>query len=191
MPTHSRRRLLIALAFASQLVPVPARAQSPTAAPAPKGDAPPGLLLLARGGPLCGEGHGYFVPAGRYKPQELDWARQTFGFIYLYRKGLDYPYILEYIADQPLPAGQAEALFKSPPYLDWLGSSGQAAMRELGAARALYLSHAADIEARNKGKPGAADKLPEVAALRQTRRAARAWLIDKMALQVKADKTAC
>jgi hypothetical protein len=183
MPTHSRRRLLIALAFASQLAPVLAQSSKVTA--------PPGLLLLARGGPLCGEGHEYFVPDGRYKPQEIDWARQTFGFIYLYRKGLDYPYILEYIADQPLPAGQAEALFKSPPYLDWLGSSGQAAMRELRVARELYLGHAADIEARNKGKAGAADKLPEVAALRQTRRAARAWLIEKMALQVKVDKTAC
>jgi hypothetical protein len=183
MLPYSRRRLIAALALA----PLFARAQ----AAAPKIEAPAGYQLLARGGPLCGEGHDYFIPSERYKTQEIDWARQTFGFIYQYRKGLDYPYILEYIADFPLPAAQADTLFKSPPYLDWLGTAGQAAMRSLRESRELYVSHAADIEARNKGHAAAADKLPEVVAFRQARRAARAWLIEKMALQVKADKTAC
>ena len=187
MPPLSRRRL-IALAFASPLAPWLA---FPAQAAPLQIDAPPGHLLLARGGPLCGEGHDYFIPTERYKTQEIDWARQTFGFIYQYRKGLDYPYILEYIADYPLPAEQANALFKSPPYLDWLGRGGQAAMRTLSETRDLYLSHAADIEARYKGKHGGADKLPEVVAFRQARRAARTWLIDKMQLQVKVDKTAC
>lgn len=184
MPPYSRRRLIAALAFFPLLAPVRAGA-------AARIDAPAGYQLLARGGPLCGEGHDYFIPSERYKTQEIDWARQTFGFVYQYRKGLDYPYILEYIADFPLPAAQAETLFKSQPYLDWLGASGQAAMRTLREARDLYISHAADIEARNKGKAAAADKLPEVVAFRQARRAARAWLIDKMSLQVKAEKTGC
>ena len=82
-------------------------------------------------------------------------------------------------------------MFKSAPYLEWLGERGQAAMRQLGEARDAYLAHAADIDARNKGKSAAAEKLPEVLAFRQARRAARTWLIDKLDLQAKADKTAC
>ncbi|HEY4374780.1 MAG TPA: hypothetical protein VGN52_22860 [Burkholderiales bacterium] len=169
-------------------MPLPAaRAQKAPPPPA----APAGYVFLAHGGPLCGEGHNYFVARDHYKPQELDWGRQTFGYIYHYHKGLDYSFILEYIADFPLSEAQADALFKSAPYLDWLGERGQAAMRQLREARAAYLAHAAGIDAQHKGKPAGAEKLPEVVAFRQARRAARTWLIDKLELQAKADKTAC
>lgn len=187
MPLFRRRRVVSALAgFAALHVFAPRAAQAQKAP-----GAPVGYVLLAHGGPLCGEGHSYFVPKDRFKPQELDWGRQTFGYIYHYRKGLDYAFVLEYIADFPLSQEQADALFKSAPYLEWLGESGQAAMRQLREARDAYLAHAADIDARNKGKTGGADKLPEVAAFRTARRAARTWLIDKLDLQTKADKTAC
>jgi len=185
-------RLLPALAL---LLCLGAHAQEPTLTPVDpqvlQKQTPPGSLLLAHGGPPCGAGDLYFVPTGR-SAQELDWGRQSFALIYFYAAGMSNAAILEYGTEHHISGAQADALMKSPGYLAWLGERGRPAMEKLREARKAYLAQArkSDATLNNLGQE-AFDKLPEVAAFRQARRAARAWLIERLGLQVKPDLARC
>ena len=153
---------------------------------------PAGTTLLAHGGPPCGAGDLYFVQQERYSAQDLTWARQTFGLIYYFEPGMSNAAILEYSTEHHISRAQAEAMMKSPDYLAWLGERGRPAIEKLRETRKVYLAQArkADATLNNAGQE-AFDKLPEVVAYRSARRAARAWLIEKMGLQVKPDQLKC
>ena len=186
-------RLLPALVLLFSLA---AHAQQPTLAPVDprvlQRQTPPGNVLLAHGGPPCGAGELYFVEAGRYSAQELGWGRQSFALIYFYEEGMSNAAILEYGTDHHISRAQADALMESRDDSAWLGERGRVAMVRLREARKAYLAQArkADATLNNMGQE-AFDKLPEVAAFRTARRAARAWLIDRMYLQIRPDLLRC
>ncbi|MDB5807869.1 MAG: hypothetical protein JWN73_5191 [Betaproteobacteria bacterium] len=178
------------------LLAVAAHAQQPTLTPVDpqvlQQQTPPGGVLLAHGGPPCGAGDLYFVQSGRYSAQELGWARQSFALIYFYEQGMSNAAILEYGTGHRVSRARADALMRSPDYLAWAGERGRAALEKLREARRVYLAQArkSDATLNNQGQE-AFDKLPEVAAFRAARRAARAWLVERMGLQVKPDLARC
>ncbi|HEX4327016.1 MAG TPA: hypothetical protein VH105_09360 [Burkholderiales bacterium] len=190
------RRFASFLPAAALLLSLCAHAQEPSLTPVDpqvlQKQTPPGTTLLAHGGPPCGAGDLYFVQQERYSVQEITWARQSFGLIYYFEPGMSNAAILEYGTEHHISRAQSDAMAKSSDYLGWLGERGRPAMEKLRETRKAYLAQArkADATLNNAGHE-AFDKLPEVAAYRAARRAARAWLIEKMGLQVKPDLLKC